>query len=41
MAIEAYERRMFAYATEAQADSGRNEIEMRNPGFTFQQLINV
>ena len=41
MAIEAYERQMFVYATEAQAESGRNEIEMRDPGFTFQQLINV
>jgi tetracycline resistance monooxygenase len=32
---------MFVYATEAQADSSKNEIEMRNPNFSFQQLINA
>lgn len=40
-AIDDYEQRMFVYATEAQADSTKNEIEMRNPSFTFQQLMNV
>lgn len=40
-AIEDYEQQMFVYAAEAQADSCKNEIEMRNPNFTFQQLINV
>ncbi len=40
-AINDYEEKMFAYASAAQADSDRNEIEMRNPGFTFQQLLNV
>ena len=39
--IDDYEQKMFVYATEAQAESGKNEIEMRNPGFTFQQLINA
>jgi tetracycline resistance monooxygenase len=40
-AIDDYEQKMFVYATEAQADSSRNEIEMRNPNFTFQRLINL
>jgi len=40
-AIDDYERQMFVYATEAQADSTKNEIEMRNPNFTFQKLINT
>lgn len=40
-AIDDYEQKMFVYATEAQADSTKNEIEMRNPNFTFQQLMNV
>src|SRR5699024_1925004 len=31
-AIDDYEQRMFVYATKAQEDSIRNEIEMRNPG---------
>jgi tetracycline resistance monooxygenase len=38
-AIDDYEQKMFVYAKEAQADSSSNEIEMRNPGFSFQQLI--
>lgn len=38
-AIQDYEQKMFAYATEAQLDSGKNEIEMRQPEFTFQQLF--
>lgn len=40
-AIDDYEQKMFVYATEAQEASGRNEIEMRNPNFSFQQLINA
>lgn len=40
-AIDDYEQRMFVYAIEAQTDSTRNEMEMRNPDFTFQQLMNV
>lgn len=40
-AIDDYEQQMFIYAKEAQADSTKNEIEMRNPNFTFQQLMNV
>ncbi|MBS1681293.1 MAG: FAD-dependent monooxygenase [Bacteroidetes bacterium] len=40
-AIDDYEQRMFVYAIEAQTDSSKNEIEMRNPDFTFQQLINA
>ncbi|MCC6258891.1 MAG: tetracycline resistance protein, partial [Chitinophagaceae bacterium] len=37
-AIEDYEQKMFGYAKEAQDESTRNEIEMRNPNFTFQHL---
>ncbi len=40
-AINDYEQQMLVYATEAQADSNKNEIEMRDPGFSFQQLINA
>ncbi len=40
-AIEDYEQQMFSYAREAQEDSGKNEIEMRNTDFTFQQLLHV
>lgn len=40
-AIDDYEQKMFDYAIEAQMDSTQNEIEMRNPNFTFQQLMNV
>ncbi len=39
-AIDDYEQKMFVYATEAQEDSSKNEIKMRNPNFSFQQLIN-
>jgi tetracycline resistance monooxygenase len=39
-AIADYEQKMFVYATEAQLESGKNEIEMRNPDFSFQKLIN-
>ncbi len=38
-AISDYEQKMFAYATAAQLESGENEIEMRNPDFSFQMLI--
>ena len=40
-AIDNYEQKMFVYATEAQSESSRNEIEMRNPNFSFQQLLSV
>jgi tetracycline resistance monooxygenase len=40
-AIDDYEQKMFAYATEAQAESGKNELEMRNPDFSFQRLIDA
>jgi tetracycline resistance monooxygenase len=39
-AIDDYEQKMFVYATEAQQDSSKNEIEMRNYDFSFQKLIN-
>lgn len=38
-AIKDYEQQMFAYATAAQHESSKNEIEMRSPGFSFQKLI--
>jgi len=38
-AINNYEQQMVIYATEAQLASGKNEIEMRHPGFSFQTLI--
>ena len=38
-AIKDYEQKMFAYATEAQHESSKNEIEMRSPDFSFQKLI--
>lgn len=38
-AIQDYEQKMFVYATEAQVESGKNEIEMRQPEFSFQQLF--
>jgi len=40
-AIDDYEQKMFVYATEAQSESTKNEIEMRNPNFSFQKLINA
>lgn len=40
-AIDDYEQKMFVYAKKAQVDSIENEIEMRNPNFTFQKLMNV
>ncbi|GGB97840.1 FAD-dependent oxidoreductase [Dyadobacter sediminis] len=38
-AIEDYEHKMFAYASEAQSASSKNELEIRQPGFTFQRFI--
>lgn len=38
-AICNYEQQMFIYAAEAQLQSGRNEIEMRDPDFSFQNFI--
>ncbi|AZA83297.1 tetracycline resistance protein [Chryseobacterium lactis] len=38
-AIANYEQQMFVYATEAQLSSSKNETEMHDPGFSFQQLI--
>lgn len=40
-AIDNYEQKMFVYAIKAQAESSKNEIEMRDPNFSFQQLINA
>jgi tetracycline resistance monooxygenase len=39
-AINVYEQKMFVYAREAQLESGTNEMEMHDPGFSFQKLIN-
>ena len=38
-AIKDYEQKMLVYAKEAQHESGKNEIEMRQPDFSFQQLF--
>jgi len=35
-AIKDYENKMFVYATQAQLESGKNEIEMHHPEFSFQ-----
>lgn len=40
-AIDDYEQKMFVYATDAQTESSKNEVDMRKPTFTFQQLINA
>lgn len=40
-AIDDYENKMFVYATAAQAESAKNEIEMRHPDFSFQKLMNA
>ena len=37
-AINDYEQKMFAYATEAQLETSRNEIAMRDPSFSFQEF---
>lgn len=38
-AINDYEQQMFVYASEAQAESSKNEIEMHRPDFSFIELI--
>jgi tetracycline resistance monooxygenase len=38
-AIANYEQQMFVYAAAAQLQSGQNEMEMREPGFSFQKFI--
>ncbi|MBS7564258.1 FAD-dependent monooxygenase [Mucilaginibacter sp. Bleaf8] len=38
-AISDYEQQMFVYAAAAQLESSKNEIEMRQPDFSFQRLI--
>lgn len=38
-AITDYEQKMFIYAKEAQEQSVKNEIEMRDPGFSFTKFI--
>ncbi|MGU3377111.1 FAD-dependent oxidoreductase [Chryseobacterium sp. M5A1_1a] len=38
-AITGYEQKMLIYAKEAQMQSGENEIEMRDPDFSFTKLI--
>jgi tetracycline resistance monooxygenase len=38
-AVNDYEQRMFAYAGAAQRESLANELEMRNPDFSFRQFI--
>ncbi|MHA4895759.1 FAD-dependent oxidoreductase [Pedobacter sp. PWIIR3] len=40
-AIDDYEQQMFFYAREAQLESSKNEVMMRDPNFSFQQLINT
>ncbi|MEY8760263.1 FAD-dependent oxidoreductase [Chryseobacterium tongliaoense] len=39
-AIQDYEQKMFVYASEAQLESSRNELEMRNPDFSFMHFFN-
>lgn len=38
-AIKDYEDRMMVYATDAQLESATNEVEMRDPGFSFLQFF--
>lgn len=38
-AIADYEQQMFVYATEAQFESCKNEIEMRDPDYSFQKIF--
>ncbi|WP_126651338.1 FAD-dependent oxidoreductase [Chryseobacterium aureum] len=38
-ALEDYEQKMLAYAKEAQLESSKNELEMREINFTFKSLI--
>ena len=37
-AINDYEQKMFVYATEAQLETSKNEIEMHHPNFSFQKF---
>lgn len=39
-AISDYEQKMFSYALEAQLESTKNELEMRDTRFSFMSLIN-
>ncbi|HEX5150085.1 MAG TPA: NAD(P)/FAD-dependent oxidoreductase [Parafilimonas sp.] len=39
-AINDYEQKMIVYATKAQLESNRNEIELHHPNFSFQKFIN-
>ncbi len=39
-AIQNYEQQMFVYVSEAQKASSENEIEMRQPDFSFMKLMN-
>jgi len=38
-AIADYERQMRVYALDAQRQSSENELEMRDPGFSFAKLF--
>ncbi|WP_420150762.1 FAD-dependent oxidoreductase [Spirosoma sp.] len=38
-AIHDYEQKMVIYAAEAQAESAKNELEMRHPDFSFQKFF--
>lgn len=38
-AIKDYEQKMFVYAAAAQLESAKNEIEMRQPDFSFEKLF--
>jgi 2-polyprenyl-6-methoxyphenol hydroxylase-like FAD-dependent oxidoreductase len=40
-AISDYEQKMIAYAAEAQLETGRNEIEMHQTGFSFQKRFSI
>jgi tetracycline resistance monooxygenase len=40
-AIRDYEQQMFGYAGKAQEASRTNELQMRDPGFSFQQLLHA
>jgi tetracycline resistance monooxygenase len=37
-AVNDFEQKMFVYATEAQSESGKNEIEIHHPEFSFKQF---
>ena len=38
-AIRAYEQEMLVYATAAQLESSQNELALRHPDFSFQNLF--